>query len=82
MPRDAGLLKAHDPQHLAFARTTGHVLVTHDADLLRMANRGVPHMGIAYCAPRSRTTSEIVRTLLLIYEVLTPDEMANHIEFL
>lgn len=81
-PADANLLAASDAAHLAYARITRRAMVTHDADLLRLANGGTLPAGIAYCAPRTRITSEIVRGLLLIYDVLTPEELTDHIEFL
>jgi len=80
--QDVQLRTASDTQQLAFAHASGRVLVTHDADLLRLANAGIPHAGIAYCTLQSRTVGEVVRGLILVYAVLTPDEMAGHIEFL
>jgi hypothetical protein len=77
----AGLLKATDEQHLAFAAREGRVLVTHDADFLRLHAAGADHVGIAYCLPH-RSLGEIVRGLVLIAECLSYDEMRNHVEFL
>ena len=40
------------------------------------------HSGIAYCAKDTKSIGEIIRGLVLIWEVLEPEEMANRVEFL
>lgn len=45
---EAKLRTDEDDAHLAFARTEARVIVTHDADYLRMHQRGIAHAGIAY----------------------------------
>lgn len=52
---DANLIGAGDEAQLAFAYSEGRVIVSHDRDLLRLDSIGVPHAGIAYCPPTSRT---------------------------
>jgi hypothetical protein len=42
----------------------------------------VPHAGIAYRAKDTLGLGEIIRRLVLIWEVYEPEEMANRIEFL
>lgn len=42
---------------------------------------GKEHYGIVY-APQGKSIGEIVRGLMLIYEVLDKEDMKNHIEFL
>jgi hypothetical protein len=79
---EADLLGASDSEHLARALAAGRVLVTHDADFLRLHEQQYAHAGIAYCAPGTRTIGEIVRGLLLIHELLTPAEIAGRVEFL
>ena len=73
---------APDVEQLRFAAQSGRVLVTQDADLLRLHAFGSAHAGIAYCHQGSRAVGEILRRLVLIHDVLTPDEIANRIEFL
>jgi hypothetical protein len=58
------------------------VLVTHDADFLRLAAAGSDHAGIAYCSRTERTVGEIIRSLLLIHEVLRPEEIERRVEYL
>lgn len=56
--------------------------MTHDADFLRYHAQGVAHAGIAYCQKGSRTIGEIIETLHLMHEVMTPAEMENTVEYL
>jgi hypothetical protein len=79
---EAGLRQADDLTHLTFANLEGRVLVTHDADFLRYHSQGITHSGIAYCQKGARTMGQLIETLRLIYEILTPEEMANTIEYL
>lgn len=78
---DVGLRTASDAAQLAFARQQGRVLVTHDVDFLRMADRDADHAGIAYCHKSERSLGEIIRSLVLMYEVLVPEEVAGRVEF-
>lgn len=79
---DAGLLGATDEEHLAFAHAARRVLVTHDDDYLVLHRQGFPHAGIAYCHPAALGIGDILRGLLLIWGVMVPEEMQNHVEFL
>jgi len=42
----------------------------------------ITHAGIAYCPQQSKSIGQIIRGLLLIWEILEPEEMYNHIEFI
>ena len=74
--------QASDPAQLAYAQREGRVLVTHDADFLRLAAQAIDHPGIAYCHKPARSLGEIIRSLILIHEVLTPEEIAGRVEYL
>jgi predicted nuclease of predicted toxin-antitoxin system len=78
----AGLRTQSDVAQLDFARREQRVLVTHDADFLRLADQISQHPGIAYGARVSRVLGEMIRSLILICEVLTPEEMVNRVEYL
>jgi predicted nuclease of predicted toxin-antitoxin system len=67
---------------LALACDQGRVIVTHDTDFLRLASQSADHWGVAFCKKNSRSLGEIIRSLVLIYEVLSPDEMRGWIEYL
>ena len=78
---DAGLLHALDEEQLTFAGAEGRVMVTHDSDFLGIA-AGAQHAGIAYCHRERRSLGQIIRRLILLWEVYEPGEMKNRIEFL
>jgi predicted nuclease of predicted toxin-antitoxin system len=69
-----------DEEHLAFALKEGRVIFTQDSDFLKLHAQGKQHAGIIYCKPQTRTHKQILRGLILIYEILQPEDMANHIE--
>jgi predicted nuclease of predicted toxin-antitoxin system len=79
---EAGLRAASDLEQLEYARTEERVLVTHDVDFLRLAASGADHAGVAYGHRDTRSIGEMIRVLLLMYEVLSAEEMMNRVEFL
>ena len=79
---EAGLLGASDEEQLAFAMLQQRVIFTQDDDFLAIHQQGVEHCGIVYSHQNSRSIGEIVRGLILIWEVLEPSEMENHVEFI
>ena len=80
--KDVKLIGKSDLDHLIFAKTEQRVLVTHDDDLLVLAHQGYEHFGITYCRKDSRSVGEIIRLLILLYEIALPDEMKGRIEYL
>ena len=78
--QETDLLEALDPEHLAFAHSRGRVLVTHDADFLRLHAQGIEHAGMCYCHPQARTLGQIID--LLVCGCLKAEEMKQHVEFL
>lgn len=80
--REMKLLGQPDEIQLAFAREQGRVIVTHDTDFLRLARQITDHWGVAFCKKNARSLGEIIRSLVLIYQVLTPEEMVSWIEYL
>ena len=79
---DADLIGAEDREHLAFAVGAGRVVITQDADFLRLHTEGVPHAGIAFWRQQNRTIGEVLRRLVLIHAAMSPDEMTNRVEYL
>ncbi len=79
---DAGLRTADDLAHFVYASTQARVVVTDDPDYLRLAEERSGHPGIVICHRKLRSTREIIRGLILIFEVLTPADMKGRIEFL
>lgn len=79
---EAGLRTQSDKAQLEFIRRERRVIVTHDADFLRLSSHTSDHPGIVYCNKTARSLGYIIRRLILIYEVLTPEEIAGRVEFL
>lgn len=77
-----GLLRARDERHLAFALAEQRVVVTHDADFLRLHAQGVAHAGIAYCHSGLRSIGQIVAALVVLWESRDADSMRNQVEFI
>lgn len=77
-----GLIGFSDVAHLEFSASTGRVLVTQDDDFLRLHALGIAHAGIAYCPPQSMSLGEMLRRVILIHDLLSPEEMASRVEFL
>ena len=79
---EAGLLRAADEEHAAYALAEARVIFTQDRDFLRIHAAGQAHAGIAYCRPGTRSIGQIIDLLILIWEVYEPAEMANRVEFI
>lgn len=79
--QEAGMMGATDEEHLRFATFNNRVVFSQDADFLRLHNGGVEHAGIVY-AHQGKSIGEIVNGLTLIYQVLSREDMRNHVEFL
>jgi len=79
--QEAGKSGLSDRDQLAFALSEGRVMVTMDSDFLTLAMEGVSHAGIGYANPR-RSVGQLISALMLVFGVLTPAELANHVEYL
>lgn len=79
---ESGLRTESDEAQWAFVRREYRVMVSHDPDFLRFASRTTSHPGIAFCQMGTRSVGEIVARLILIHEVLLPDEMEGRVEYL
>jgi uncharacterized protein with PIN domain len=79
---EAGLLGASDETQLSFATSENRVLVTRDPDFLDLHRQGVEHAGIAFSSQPSRLIGDLVRSLLMLWECMSPEDMRNHVEFL
>lgn len=79
---EAGLLHVSDETQLAYAVAQGRVIVTQDMDFLRIAAAGTETPGIAFYHIERRPIGQVIRDLLLIWEVYEPEEMRNRVEFL
>ena len=75
------MLEATDIEHLALAASKERVVFSQDADFLRLHAAGHEHAGIVY-APQQTPIGLIVGGLMLLFELMSPAEMKNHVEFL
>lgn len=78
---EAGMLGAADEAQLLLATGRRRVLFTQDDDFLSLHATGIEHAGIVY-VHQGATIGFMVRSLHFIYQVLSAEEMANHVEFL
>ncbi len=72
---------ADDEAQLLFAISEERAMLTQDADFLRLHAQDPQHHGIIY-TQRQTTVGTIISGLLLIINILTADDMRNHIEFI
>ena len=80
---ELGLAGKPDEFHVKKAYEMKAVILTHDADFLRIASSPkVNHRGIIYSHPRNVSPGQCIRGVELITSILTDKEMENHIEFL
>jgi len=80
--QEAGLIEAEDEQQAAYGLAENRVVFTHDADFLRLQAAGVPHAGIVYRAKDTLSPGEIIKRLVLLWEIYEPEEIVNCVEFL
>lgn len=81
--RDAGNLGSSDQKQLEFAIREKAVLVTNDADFLRMfKKKPVDHFGLIYYQQEKYTVTEVIRRLEDLTAILTKEDFKNRIEFL
>ncbi len=79
---DTNMTGTSDAKQLAFVKAEKRVIVTHDTDFLKIASQDNTHCGIAFCKKGSRSIGEIIRSLILIHEVMSPGEMQGIVEYL
>ena len=79
--QEAGLGRADDEDILEYALVSNWVVFSQDDDFLKIcAMPDLKHNGLVYSHKRN-SIGRILSGLLLICEVLEPEEMENHMEF-
>ena len=78
---DVELRTQSDEIQLGFIQETQRVLFTQDADFLIIASFRFDHPDITYYKKETPSIGEIIQTLVLIYEVMTPEEMVGRVKF-
>ena len=79
---ETGHMGFKDEEHMRYALAEGRVFVTQDEDFLILHSQQIPHSGIAYYKPRTVSNKDVIRGLVLIYDVLDAEDMINQVEFL
>lgn len=79
---EAEMLSATDESHFEFAWRERRVIFTLDDDFLRLASKRTEHSGVVYARQGRVSTGDMIRGLVLIYQVLDAEEMVGQIEFL
>lgn len=79
--QEAGMSGANDYDQLSLANKEGRIIFTKDADFLRLHKAGVSHQGIIYSS-RQSPVGYTVRVLMIIYDLVTPEEMSGRVEFI
>lgn len=80
--RDLGYLGDEDSHHLSRATPLNRVLVTTDADFLRMTQEGEKHAGVVFGIQQNHTIGDWVKKLEILCFVYTAADMENHVEYL
>jgi predicted nuclease of predicted toxin-antitoxin system len=71
-----------DTDQLAFAKSEGRVLITHDTDFLAIAAKDFDHPGIIFCKMRGHSLGNLILEISSIYGSMTPEEMIGNVEYL
>ena len=81
--KDAGNLGISDEKQLEFATKQKAVLVTNDADFLRIvSNRNPDHWGIVYFEQDRYVIGDVIRKIEELVIILDQNDFKNRIEFL
>ena len=80
---ESGNLAKPDTNQLTFATENELVIFTRDSDFVQMHSEGHKHAGIVYIPQQRRVgLGTIINALCLVHDVLKPEEMINHVEYL
>lgn len=80
--QEAGLLGAEDAEQLAYAHSGGRALFTHDGDFIGLHRSGIQHSGILYCHQQKYPLGELIRRIVLVWEVYGSAELVGRLEYL
>jgi len=79
---EQGLIAVSDEVQLEFSLSQRRVIFTQDTDFLRLNQSNINHLGIVYCSQQTKSIGQIIQGLVLIWELLEPEEMFGRIEYL
>ncbi|CAN5750191.1 hypothetical protein BH24ACT22_BH24ACT22_10060 [soil metagenome] len=78
---EADMLGASDEEHLVYARREERVMFSQDDDFLRLHAAGANHVGLVYTRQQT-SIGEVILGLMLVHELMTPEDMRGHVEFI
>ena len=76
------LIATTDEDQLKFSMSQERAIFTQDIGFLRMNQQVIQHSGIIYCPQQTKSIGQIIQGIVLIWELLTPEEMTDHMEYL
>lgn len=76
------LIGVSDKVQLEFAKSQNRVIFTQDTDFLRINQANSNHCGIVYSYQGNKSMGEIIKGLILIWELLDPSDMVGKVEFI
>lgn len=79
---EAGLRTLNDDAQMEYIYREQRVFVTNDAGFLARHAQGQDHFGLVYYSSGTRSVGEVVTFLVLVYEILPPEEMIGRVEYL
>ena len=83
---EVGMIGKSDTEQLTFASSDGRVLLTSDQDFLELHPRwlqeGKQHAGIIYYSQYHVSVGTCIWGVKLIIDLLSPEEMKNHLELI
>jgi predicted nuclease of predicted toxin-antitoxin system len=79
---EAELSGRSDLEQLQAATSEARVLFTQDEDFLVLHAQGNPHAGIIYCHQQKYSLGDLIRLLILVWEMYEPEELRNKLEYL
>ncbi len=72
-----------DEEQIKYANSKRLVILTHDADFLRIINeKRLSHCGIMFVSQSKFSVGEIIRKIEFLASIISEEDMVNHIEFL
>lgn len=83
---EKGMIGAPDREHFKCAFDLQAVIFTHDHHFLEIAEalvkEGKNHYGVIFVEMNKLSIGECIKRLALFFDILSAEEMINHIEFL
>jgi predicted nuclease of predicted toxin-antitoxin system len=79
---EKSLVGVSDKVQLEFAISQNRVIFTQDTDFLRMNQFNSDHCGIVYSYQGNKSIGEIIKGLILIWELLELSDMFGKVEFI